>query len=269
MDPKIFPALYALLLHLAFGSAHAAPTPVLAFNFNVPASAHALRLLENEYLEITPNLGKDGSTALRATYVPFERGTIPITGRFPIPPALEYTLNYDVFFEENFQFTRGGKLHGLTPDAPHVGGNIGRPESWSARVTFLKNHRLSLYVYHQNMRRQYGEGGLKQAPEFRVQKGRWYSVALHVRVNEAPSNKDGFVRLYVDGILVESMDNLQLRAVGSEQSLISNFQFSTFHGGNTDKWSPKDPDGNPVSVNALFDNIAIYPGEYIQAQPSE
>ena len=40
-------------------------------------------------------------------------------------------------------------------------------------------------------------------------------------------------------------------------TLISQFLFSTFHGGNTTWWTPVDESGNSTTVYAYFDNIVV------------
>ena len=83
-------------------------------------------------------VGVNGGSALRATYIPFKQGSKRIVVRYPIKPALDYTLNDDVKFEKDFDFTHGGKLPGLGPDKSVTGGKSVRPDGWSARVTFAK-----------------------------------------------------------------------------------------------------------------------------------
>ena len=94
--------------------------------------------------------------------------------------------------------------------------------------------------------------------------GRYYAVSLHVRVNESPDRADGFVRLYIDGVLVERHERLKLRGVASDDTLVSGFLFSTFHGGNDPSWAPKNADGSYATVTAWFDNFAVWRGERVR-----
>jgi hypothetical protein len=41
---------------------------------------------------------------------------------------------------------------------------------------------------------------------------------------------------------------------------IQQFLFSTFHGGNTTKWTPVNAQGHPTTVHAYFDNILVVEG---------
>jgi hypothetical protein len=58
--------------------------------------------------------------------------------------------------------------------------------------------------------------------------------------------------------------NIQFRGVAGDSTLISKLLFSTFHGGNTENYAPKDEEGNFTTVYAYFDNFAVYRGEYIR-----
>ena len=69
--------------------------------------------------------------------------------------------------------------------------------------------------------------------------------------------------------LIERHDNVQWRAVATKETLINYFLFSTFHGGHTRDWAPKDKEGNSVAVHALFDNIAVYPGKHVRKSPGK
>ena len=140
------------------------------------------------------------------------------------------------------------------------------PEGWSARLMFQEGGGVKLYTYHQDMEGQYGDRGEPQRP-FRFEKGRYHSVSLHVRVNDPPAAANGFSRLYVDGELIESHENLRLRGAGGEDTLINDFLFSTFHGGNQPWNAPRDAAGDFTTVHATFDNIAVYRGEHVRKAP--
>ena len=241
--------------------------PVLEETFERKRSELWQKLEKHDQLEVVKKVGVNGGSALRATYVPYEKGSKRIVVRYPIKPALEYSLNYDVLFEEDFDFTHGGKLHGLGPDKPLTGGRDQREDGWSARVNFTKGGGTKLYDYHQDMRGQYGESGTVRARSFRFRKGKWASVSLHVRVNEDLRARDGFAHLYIDGKLIETHDKVCWRAAGKKDTLISEFLFSTFHGGSSEKWAPRDKRGRWAEVHALFDNIAVYPGKRVRVSP--
>lgn len=241
--------------------------PALSMDFeSMGAGSPADLLLQHEKLSLAPGDGVDGSAGLRAEYTGFEKGSERIGATLALPqPGLEFSLNYDVRFEPDFQFVKGGKLLGLGPEKRITGGRPIVPEGWSTRVTFKDGGTIKLYTYHQDMKGQYGDRGEIIQP-FQFDKDRYYSVSLHVRVNNPPKSSNGFSRLYVDGKLIERHENLRLRGTGGENTVINDFLFSSFHGGHRPANAPRDADGNYTTVYATFDNISVYEGEHIRNQ---
>jgi N-sulfoglucosamine sulfohydrolase len=242
-----------------------APPPVLSMDFEtVPPGGPAEQLLQHEKLTLAPGDGINGSVGLRAEYTGSDRGSERIVTHVFLPePGLVFTLNYDVRFDKDFQFVKGGKLLGLGPEKHVAGGRPVVPDGWSARVTFKEGGAARLYTYHQDQPGQYGDRLPVDEP-FYFQNGRFYSVSLHVRVNDSPDVANGFSRLYVDGELVDRHEGLRFRGADSDASLINKFMFSSFHGGHMPEWAPRDADGNYTTVHAIFDNISVYEGERVR-----
>ena len=247
-----------------------AAEPVLSMDFeSVPPGDPAEYLLQHQKLTLAPGAGHKGSTGLRAEYTGYEKGSERIVRHVFLPrPGLEFSLNYDVLFDKDFQFVRGGKLLGLGPKKHITGGRPIVPEGWSARVTFKNGGTVKLYTYHQDMQGQYGDRGVIQEP-FKFEKERFYSISLHVRVNDPPEASNGFSRLYVDGQLLERHEDLRLRSTSGDDSLINKFMFSSFHGGHEPDWAPRDESGNYKTVYASFDNISVYEGEHIRFETGQ
>jgi hypothetical protein len=239
--------------------------PVLSMDFEaVLPGGPGDHLLQHEKLTLAPGAGVGASTGLRAEYEGSDRGSERIVTHVFLPePGLEFSLNYDVRFDEDFQFVKGGKLLGLGPKDHIAGGRPIVPDGWSARVTFKEGGAARLYTYHQDMPGQYGDRGVVQQA-FNFEKGRFHSVSLHVRVNDSPEQANGFSHLYVDGKLIERHENLRLRGAMSADSLINKFMFSSFHGGHMPEWAPRDADGNYTTVYAVFDNISVYEGKRVR-----
>lgn len=257
----------ALLADEAKDAAKApAKAPVLSMDFeDVAKDSPASKLLTHRNLSLAEGAGVEGTIGLRAKYVGYERGSERIVTHLFLPePGLEFSLNYDVNFDKDFQFVKGGKLLGLGPKKHITGGKAIRPEGWSARVTFKDEGTIKLYSYHQDMKGQYGERGAKQKP-FNFQRERYYAVSLHVKVNDPPEASNGFSRLYVNGKLLEQQENLRLRGTGGADTLINKFMFSSFHGGHRPKNAPRNEDGSYKTVYATFDNIEVYEGERIRS----
>ncbi len=259
-----------LVFHASFVPAAAddLAEPVMLMDFEtVVAGSPAEHLLQHKKLTLAPGEGVGNSAGLRAEYRGYHRGSERIVRQLPLPGfGLEFSLNYDVRFDEDFQFVSGGKLLGLGPRKHITGGRPIVPEGWSARVMFRAGGVPELYIYHQDMRGRYGDHGVVVQP-FLFEKERFHAVSLHVRVNDPHDAANGFAYLYVDGKLIERFENLRLRDAAGDDTLINKFMFSSFHGGHEPEWAPKDADGNYATVHATFDNIAVYEGERVREAP--
>ena len=240
---------------------------VLSEDFECRCGMIHRKLVAHPQIQTVSGEGVGGSTAIRASYSGDRRGSSHLSRSFWLPARrLEYTLSYDVKFDRYFQFVKGGKLHGLAPDQPVSGGRAVGATTWSARVMWRRKGKVGTYTYHQSQRGRYGDRGRAFRP-FSFRKGTYYAVSLHVKLNEPAASSNGFVRLYVDGNLVEMDEGLQFRSVGDPRSLISRFMFTTFHGGHDVSWAPRTRDGHYATVHAYFDNIAVYAGQRIREKP--
>ncbi|TBM99762.1 hypothetical protein EYD45_15205 [Hyunsoonleella flava] len=119
-------------------------------------------------------------------------------------------------------------------------------------------------IYHQNLKGKYGEG--KPSPDFCFKKGRYYQMALYVKINMPASASNGEVTIYANGKEISSYKGLQLRAVEGKDTEINTFLFSTFHGGNSSDFAPKDSNGSYTTVYAWFDDFEVYEGLHVVAR---
>ncbi|NIJ19141.1 hypothetical protein FHS95_000810 [Sphingomonas naasensis] len=255
------------VLTASAGGSHAPSKPVLAEDFESDRGAVYRILTRDPRLIVVAGAGVGGGRALRTTYAGGPTGSDGTAHEIPLGEAGgEYTLNYDVRFDRDFQFVRGGKMHGLGPAEPVTGGNGVRPDGWSARVMWRELGRPVTYTYHQDQRGTYGDDGPEARP-FAFALDRYYAISLHVRLNDAADRREGSVRLYVDGVLVSAQEKIRLRGGSGEAGLISTFLFHTFHGGHDPSWAPRNAAGDYAEVHAWFDNIAVYRGERIRPRP--
>lgn len=228
-------------------------------NFNdLEPGEFGLQILGSAQVELVEGGGPDGSDAIRVSYEGFEAGSRRVGGKYPLRKRVkEATLSFDVYFEDGFQWTLGGKLHGVGPERPVSGGRPRRAERWSSRIMFKEDGRVATYLYDQNQSKRWGVGKKTVEPVFKI--GEWQRVSVQTRLND-PGEKNGFVRVLIDGKEVVSSENISFRGIDTQDTMIQQFLFSTFHGGSDAAWTPVDASGNPTVVHARFDNFRVIEG---------
>lgn len=220
-----------------------------------PFSPQGKVIVEHPLTNLAPGAGLEGSTALKVNYEGYERGSRRVVRSPTIPPAESYKLSFWIRFCENFDFGRGGKLHGLGPAKPVTGGNAITPDGWSARLMFRQGGGLQSYVYHQDQVGRFGD--TKVAAGFAFKPGRYHHISMQVLLNRPATASNGLLRIWVDDALVIEHNRLRFRAHESQQSEIQRFLFNTFHGGSNADWAPRNVDGSYKTDCAYIDNITL------------
>lgn len=218
----------------------------------------AKRLIGKKQVTFAPGKGPDGSDAIKVAYIGTGKGSDRIVMGEDLSKAVQAaTLSFDVMFDEDFQWVKGGKLHGLGPKKPVTGGAPRRPDGWSARMMFKEDGRLTYYVYDQDGRKKPGHAENRPRKAFKA--GKWHNVVCKVIVNDA-GEKNGKVEVFVDGRSISRMTKIELRGENSPETLITHFIFATFHGGGSPDWAPKDSSGKYTTVYAYYDNFKVVEG---------
>lgn len=214
------------------------------------------RFLSIDGLEVTTGLGADGSRALRATYRGSPIGSQRMVHAFDLGKAIRTaaTLGYSVRFCPGFDFAEGGKLHGLGPRSVASGGLPVENGAWSARVVFTKGGGLATYIYHLGQQGRFGD--VVRAEGVALVPGRWYRIQLNVVLND-PDQANGRVAIDLDGVRVADHEGLTFWRPGAPSYAIERFLFSTFYGGNSERFAPKDGRGVFVSTCADFDDFVV------------
>lgn len=263
--------LLALLLSVHCTEAIASDNsdPICATGFESPDKLGLYdRLKRDDLVEVVDGKGVGGSKALKVTYRGNKEGSERIVNTFKLSrPLDEATLVFDVKFDEGFQFRKGGKLHGLGPNNRITGGHKVKPDGWSARAMWHADG-LKTYVYCQNKENKYGQGP-DQSLDFIFEKERYYAVSIYVKINDPIEKANGVARVYVDGKCIAEDRGIQFRAEGGDHTRITHLLFSTFHGGDSKSWAPKDKNGKYIDVYAYFDNFAVYEGQNVREKPGD
>lgn len=164
-----------------------------------------------------------------------------------LQPRQEYYASYRLRFSDNFSWGgdhEGGKLPGLAGGDNCSGGqSCDGTNGFSARFMWRKGGQAVLYLYHMEKPHKWGEDlPLRHANGQNVEfpKGQWVQLAERVKCNtitNGQANADGEVQVWYNG--EEVLHKKNLRFV-TNQDEVNNFYFSTFHGGNTPDWAPRE-----------------------------
>ncbi len=152
-------------------------------------------------------------------------------------------IRYRVRFDKGFDWSKGGKLPGLSGVAPGVsptlpsgGGNPG-DKGWSGRMMWGPNGSIESYMYYPAQPSTYGQGfwwsrGLGD--------GAWH-VLRQCYVMNTVGKKDGVLRAWLDGAQVLNRTDFVYRTTTNVH--ISHMMWSIFRGGSTMDWAG-DRDGH-------------------------
>jgi hypothetical protein len=203
-----------------------------------PSSAKIIKVIQG--YEVTYPKGKIGGsseTGLPAQYV-------------SIPPAPEYYLDYQVMFESDWEWVKGGKLPGLVGGSHTSGCKSITADGWSARFMWRGGGRGEVYLYHQNRQNGCGDDYEFPSPGNFI-KGPWNRITEHVVIN-TPGKNDGYVEAWYNGKKQVTMNNLQLRGKVSETTaLVDAVSLQTFYGGSSSGWAP------PHDTHSKFSNLYV------------
>ncbi|KAG5461657.1 MAG: hypothetical protein BJ554DRAFT_6112 [Olpidium bornovanus] len=162
---------------------------------------------------------------------PGRRGGVGFYGR-PIPPeilskAKQVSLEYSVYFPEDFDFVRGGKLPGLyggVGNARGCSGGSAAADCYSARFMWRKGGNGEAYLYTPAGASQdpgyckvppvsvcdpqYGDSIARNSFKFAL--GSWTRIKVTVALNDI-GKKNGLVQLSANGKQVASFDKVVWR----------------------------------------------------------
>jgi hypothetical protein len=188
------------------------------------------------------------------------QGSERLVERQVLPAALEYSLNYDVFFENGWKWVNGGKLPGLAPTNYTAGCKDPTTYGWSVRGSWMEGGQLIVYDYDQKRDNRCGEytyAGVN------LTINEWHALTIHVKLNQPANASNGIMSMYLNGTRVVHETSEWLRGDEQNISMITTFLFATFFGGSDATWSPN------TTVYSRFDNFAVYPGLRVRNAPGQ
>ncbi|KAI0314121.1 hypothetical protein OF83DRAFT_1138322 [Amylostereum chailletii] len=177
-------------------------------------------------------------------------------------------LTYEVAFDEDYDWVKGGKLPGLRGGKPNgcSGGNQADGVScFSTRLMWRTEGQGEIYAYiprpnnicdEENVLCNDEFGASIGRGDFSFSSGRWNKVSLSVQMNNPVDIANGQAEVFFNNVPVITQSDLQFR---SDLNLTpSGLYFSTFFGGNDASWSP------PADTHTYFRNMRLVAG----TQPS-
>lgn len=167
-----------------------------------------------------------------------------------IPAAKEYWLDYQIWFENDFEWVKGGKLPGLVGGTHTSGCDAIEATGWSARFMWHENGGGHFYYYHQN--RQSNCGDARNFANGRTfKKMAWNRITERVVVN-APGQANGLAQAWLNGEKVVDVGNVRWRGnVSDAVAQVDQVSLQTFYGGSTQDWAPSR------TTHARFSSLVV------------
>ncbi|KAI0092951.1 hypothetical protein BDY19DRAFT_868549, partial [Irpex rosettiformis] len=173
-------------------------------------------------------------------------------------------VTYEVAFDTNFDFVKGGKLPGLRggpdPDGCSGGNASTGTNCFSTRLMWRKQGAGEVYAYVPESNQlcsqnnfscnEDGFGTSIDRGNFAFTTGQWSKITMLVRLNNPLNTANGQISLYFNNVKAIDQQTVQLRK--SDGINIGGLYFSTFFGGNNNSWA------TPQTVHTYFRNIELF-----------
>ncbi|KZS96322.1 polysaccharide lyase family 14 protein, partial [Sistotremastrum niveocremeum HHB9708] len=180
-------------------------------------------------------------------------------------PFHSMLLSYEIAFDQNFDFVKGGKLPGLRggpqPDGCSGGTQPTGADCFSTRLMWRTNGAAEVYAYipPTGITCSKSQGPFICNSDFGISinrgafsfpTGGWSRVSLVVLLNDPPSAANGYLEVYFNDQRVIAQGNLQMRT--SDVIDVKGLYFSTFFGGSDSSWA------TPSDQHTYFRNIKLW-----------
>ncbi|KAL7277514.1 hypothetical protein ACG7TL_008435 [Trametes sanguinea] len=182
----------------------------------------------------------------------------------------EVVMGYDVLFQEDFHFQKGGKLPGIYGGVGQSaygctgGRQHDRCKCFNLRLMWRDSGVGELYAYVPQDARN--SERLKEIPPRSIQHpdygfsvgrgawqfepGRWIRVMERVKLNDVGQENGREIEVFIDGKSVILASGLVLRTEEGREAHVQGLHFQTFFGGHTPDWA------SPKEQRAWFANIS-------------
>jgi len=151
-----------------------------------------------------------------------------------IVPKNEYTLEYEIRFDNLFPWSKGGKVAGMSGGKGYTGGEgaLARTgDGWSVRMMWREDGRIIPYVYHALMDGDYGDTfGLTLGYFTYTQP---HKVKYYIKLNTG-SDQNGILQIWLDDVQIMNKTDLCYR---TDNSKIDTCHVAIFAGGSTVDWN--------------------------------
>ncbi|KAI5122233.1 hypothetical protein M0805_007100 [Coniferiporia weirii] len=174
-------------------------------------------------------------------------------------------LSYDIAFDSDFDWVKGGKLPGLRGgpklDSCSGGREPTGSDCFSSRLMWRKDGAGEVYAYvpsqpslcnvddiicNNDYGFSFGRG------KYTFSAGKWQNVAVYSKMNDPPSASNGEIALYFNGEQIFSFTDIKFRT--STDVTAGGMYFSTFFGGSDSSWA------TPKTVHTYFRNFQMFGG---------
>jgi hypothetical protein len=161
---------------------------------------------------------------------------------------------YDVYFEDDAEFTKGGKLPGLgIPDYYSDPGVVpDGTDRWTGGLAWGINGAIFNYVYHADQESTWGDSlwwNDGHDGQVYFQKGKWNRVEIYYKMN-TPGVLDGRIKGWLNGKLALDTNKPMFRMPGGEDLTIGAMALSSSYGGDS-TYAPT------TNQHIYFDNFVV------------